>query len=238
MTETEWLNGSDPGEVTSRATVGDDRYSCRKWRLLAVAACRQVGIDRSDLARSLLAWVEGAADGDIDPDATKQPSWHINTSYILVRVWEQAVRAAARGVGPADTVAAARLGYAEAAEFAAHFATCKAAGLHPAGIYPYYPKGHPGFAAWTAVRKGQAGLVRCVLGNPFRPVVLDPSWLTPTVVSLARGVYADSAFDRLPILADALEDAGCDSRVILDHLRGPGPHVRGCWALDLILGKQ
>jgi len=68
-------------------------------------------------------------------------------------------------------------------------------------------------------------------------VAADPAWLTPTVASLARGIYTDRAFDRLPILADALQDAGCDSADILGHCRGPGPHVRGCWVVDLVLGK-
>ena len=82
-----------------------------------------------------------------------------------------------------------------------------------------------------------AGLLREIFGNPFRPVALDPRWLTSDAVALARGVYADGAFDRLPILADALQDAGCDNPNILDHLRGDRGHVRGCWALDLILAK-
>ena len=69
-------------------------------------------------------------------------------------------------------------------------------------------------------------------------VTFDSSWRTSTVVALAQGIYAERALDRLPILADALQDAGCDNADILTHLRGDGPHVRGCWALDLILGKQ
>ena len=67
---------------------------------------------------------------------------------------------------------------------------------------------------------------------------LDPSWLTSTVIALAEGIYSDRAFDRLPILADALEDAGCDHADILAHCRGDGPHARGCWVVDLILGKE
>lgn len=67
---------------------------------------------------------------------------------------------------------------------------------------------------------------------------LDRTRLTSTVVALAEGIYQDRAFDRLPILADALEDAGCDDTDILTHLRGEGPHVRGCWAVDLVLGKE
>jgi len=70
-----------------------------------------------------------------------------------------------------------------------------------------------------------------------RTAILDPAWLTSTVVSLAEGIYAERAFDRLPILADALQDAGCENTDVLDHCRGPGPHVRGCWVVDLVLGK-
>jgi hypothetical protein len=80
--------------------------------------------------------------------------------------------------------------------------------------------------------------VRDVFGNPFRSVTADSNWLTSTVVSLAQGIYDERAFDRLPILADALEDAGCRDDQILGHLRSPGPHVRGCWILDLLLGKS
>jgi hypothetical protein len=87
-------------------------------------------------------------------------------------------------------------------------------------------------------QRDQASLFRDIFGNPFRPVAFDPEWQTTTALALARGIYDDRAFDRLPILADALQDAGCDSDDLLNHLRGPGPHVRGCWALDLVLGKE
>jgi hypothetical protein len=83
----------------------------------------------------------------------------------------------------------------------------------------------------------QIVLFRDIFGNPFRPVTPDPSWLTPTVVALADAIYADRAFDRLPILADALEEAGCDHPDVLAHCRGDGPHARGCWVVDLVLGK-
>jgi hypothetical protein len=83
-------------------------------------------------------------------------------------------------------------------------------------------------------------LIRDIFGNPFRPVPLDPSWLAwndSTVSKLAQSIYDDRAFDRLPILADALEEAGCDNADILQHCRQPGEHVRGCWVVDLLLGK-
>jgi hypothetical protein len=85
------------------------------------------------------------------------------------------------------------------------------------------------------------GLVRCVLGNPFRTVTFDPVWLAGNdgaVMKIAQASYRQGDFARLPILADALEEAGCDSADIFSHLRGPGPHVRGCWPVDLILGKS
>ncbi|HVL12748.1 MAG TPA: hypothetical protein VM529_09290 [Gemmata sp.] len=84
-----------------------------------------------------------------------------------------------------------------------------------------------------------ANLLRCIFGNPFRPGTLDPTWRTDTVVALAGGIYHDRAFDRLPILADALQDAGCDSDDILSHCRDAlATHVRGCWVVDLVLGKE
>lgn len=83
----------------------------------------------------------------------------------------------------------------------------------------------------------QCKLLRCIFGNPFRPVELDPNWLTSTVREMAASVYESREFGVLPVLADALQDAGCESDPILSHLRGPGPHARGCWVLDLILGK-
>ena len=83
----------------------------------------------------------------------------------------------------------------------------------------------------------QAGLLRDIFGNPFRPVTRDQAWLTSTVVALARGMYDSRDFTSLPILADALMDAGCDSDDILGHCRSEGPHVRGCWVVDLVLGK-
>ncbi|WP_246173516.1 hypothetical protein [Limnoglobus roseus] len=83
----------------------------------------------------------------------------------------------------------------------------------------------------------QVHIYRDIFGNPFRPVTFFPSWLTPTSVAIATGIYDDRAFDRLPILADALQDAGCEDADILGHCRGDGPHVRGCWVIDGVLGK-
>lgn len=93
-------------------------------------------------------------------------------------------------------------------------------------------------ASARVVAQARADNIRDIFGNPFRSVALDPGWRTSTVVTLAEGIYADRAFDRLPILADALQDAGCDHPDILAHCRSDGPHVRGCWIVDLLLGKS
>ncbi len=89
-----------------------------------------------------------------------------------------------------------------------------------------------------SIRAKHCDLVRDIFGNPFRPVTLDPRWLTSTVLDLARIIYDERTFERMPILADALMDAGCDSEEILSHCRNGGPHVRGCWVIDLLLANE
>jgi hypothetical protein len=114
-------------------------------------------------------------------------------------------------------------------------------------------------AAWNAARpaiwegtrliadgsREQVGLLRCLFGNPFRPVTPGPAWLTPTTRALAQAAYDERRLpagtldpDRLAVLADALEEAGCTDAEVLGHLRGPGPHTRGCWVVDLVLGNK
>jgi hypothetical protein len=88
-----------------------------------------------------------------------------------------------------------------------------------------------------AEERAQVALLSDVFGNPFRPMAVDREWLTSTVQMLAQGVYDERAFDRLPILADALEEAGCTHVEMLSHCRQPGEHVRGCWVVDLLLGN-
>lgn len=83
----------------------------------------------------------------------------------------------------------------------------------------------------------RAALLGDILGDPARSPSVDPSWLTSEVVAIAEGAFVAYDFGRLPVLADALEDAGCRDAAILDHLREPGPHVRGCWVVDLLTGR-
>jgi hypothetical protein len=79
---------------------------------------------------------------------------------------------------------------------------------------------------------------RCIAGSLPTPPTFDAQWRAPNASGIARAIYDDRAFDRLPILADALQEAGCEVPAILDHCRSPGPHFRGCWVVDLVLGKE
>jgi len=90
----------------------------------------------------------------------------------------------------------------------------------------------------TQEAHAQSDLLRELFGNPFRPVTCDPSWLTSDVLAMAQGIFDEKAFDRMPILHDALMDAGCANADVLDHCRQGGEHVRGCWVIDLLLGKS
>jgi hypothetical protein len=90
----------------------------------------------------------------------------------------------------------------------------------------------------TTEQANQVGVLRDVIPNPFRPVAFAPEWRTGTALVLTRQMYESRDFFAMPILADALQDAGCDNEDILTHCRGEAPHVRGCWVVDLVLGKE
>ena len=147
---------------------------------------------------------------------------------LLSRVAAGWVRAlAAEDVPEFPRVIAQRLGF-----------TCP-----PGGRWrPVDPRHPDRRVAERAIRVGPperiCSLIRDVFGNPFRPVTVDPRWLTSDVLALARSLYDERAFDRMPILADALQDAGCTDEKVLAHCRGEGPHCRGCWVVDLLLGKS
>jgi hypothetical protein len=220
MTEADWAGEYEPGPLLGYlrtvAKVPQKAAGRRKLRLLAVAFCRTVERFYADDAESAerVALVERVADKlaricDVPP----MPEWH----------GEGTPGGYARGT----TIAALDPITENAAAFCAQYA---------AYVHRLATKGDPEFAEQKAMR-AQAALVRCVFGNPFRPVTFDPAWLTSDVVALARGIYEERAFDRMPILADALQDAGCDNDDILAHCRNTDPHARGCWVVDSVLGK-
>lgn len=110
--------------------------------------------------------------------------------------------------------------------------------LHDAVYTPLYTRA--GIERWNASRAEERTLALELIGpNPFRPIPFLPEWRTDTVMSLARQMYESRDFGAMPILADALQDAGCDDEAILSHCRdASAAHVRGCWVVDLVLGKR
>jgi hypothetical protein len=105
------------------------------------------------------------------------------------------------------------------------------------GVIDLWAAAHDSTSRNPAIRQRQRAIVHDIFANPFRPVSVGPSWLTATVRNLAEQIYVDRSFDRLPSLADVLQDAGCNNDDILSHCRSKGPHVRGCWVVDAVLNK-
>jgi hypothetical protein len=93
-------------------------------------------------------------------------------------------------------------------------------------------------AETDSVSRDGMRLLKDIAGNPYRPRTFDFEWRTDTVLALARQMYESRDFSTMPILADALQDAGCDNASVLEHCRLPGDHVRGCWVVDALLGKE
>lgn len=218
MTESEWLACCAP-----RAMLGYlwDKASDRKLRLFAVACCRcsrQLCLNEGH--RAALELSTRFADGQVT--AEELASGHRQANDFACGLYGGKSERENRRWAEATAVANS-LGVTSPA---------------------YRMAGFAADAAWMIRRAAHrdpnqrlAALLREICGNPFRPTPLNPAWLTPDVRALAEGIYQGGAFDRMPILGDALEDAGCTDGDILEHCRDPGPHVRGCWVVDLLLGK-
>lgn len=134
-----------------------------------------------------------------------------------------------------------RLAQAQAAETAAKNAVQTAIQQLKAVVKANKAEQNNTGSARTQEQSAQADLLREIVGNPFRSVAVDPTWLHGNgdiVAALAQGIDEERAFEHVPILADALEEAGCTDTAILEHCRGPRPHVRGCWVIDLLLDKR
>jgi hypothetical protein len=219
MTEAEWLASSDATAMLDYL-AGAGQASERKLRLFACACVRRASrlLGEGELARGVEV-SERFADGQADKEELR------------------AARIAALEVERQAAAVAFSYPYQPERREYQRLRVIRAAADTARGWL-----GRAAQRAGEAVREpGWAAQAAREVFNPFRPLAVQTSWLAwagGTGFKLARVIYEERAFDRLPILADALEDAGCDNADILGHLRGPGPHVRGCWALDLILGKS
>lgn len=216
MTEADWLGRDEPGQMLLflQRQMGKRPDARRKIRLWLVACSRQFWDRVPDpRSRALIEASEQFTDGEVRPRELKA-FWHAHwealgrTSWGTRLAWE----VAHRDVWPAATAIWAVLSL------------------------PYREP--------VLSNQMMAGLSGDLFGNPFRPAMHVLAWRTPTVVTLARGTYAERSLpsgelepSRLGVLADVQEEAGCTDADIIDHLRGPGPHVRGCWAVDLVLAN-
>jgi hypothetical protein len=209
MDEAEWLACTAPKWMLEFLK---GKASDRKLRLFAVACCRQVWWQLTDeWSRRAAEVAERYADGKATWEDVRKAD---NESLV------------ARDAGPDE----AAPWYSWDADAAANFAsvqTCRFDAHRESDV------------------RDRAGVLRDIFGNPFRPIVFDIAWRTPTVIALATAAYEErhlpaGTFDmqRLAILADALEDAGCTNDQLVAHLREPSLHVRGCWVVDLLLGKE
>ena len=230
MTEREWLACTDPQPMLEFVR---DRASDRKRRLFTCACCRRVWDALTDeRSRSAVEAAERYADG-------------------LAGREELAGKAEA-AEAPASAVASARA--REAVVSPVPHVTQAALAAAGERAEPTMRADATIWAAWATSeatrvpdreRRHQCALLRDLFGAvPFRSVTASPAWRSPQVVALAQAAYDQRELPsgtldgaRLAVLADALEEAGCTNADLLDHLRGPGPHVRGCWVMDLLLGK-
>ncbi|MBL8796303.1 MAG: hypothetical protein JNM56_20555, partial [Planctomycetia bacterium] len=228
MTEQEWLGCADPRELLR---FFEGKTSDRKFMLFAVACCRSIWEMLTDeRSREAIHVAERYADNLADEreiaNAAKlaweaiQASQHPLTPWAARSAWAMVAH-----VGAAPLLAR------ETADSVSS-AVCSAVRPRKQERFREARK-----SRLNLQRTAELSFIRDVFGNPFRPVTAKPAWFTSTVISLATAVYDERGFDRMPILADALEDAGCDNADILNHCRQPGEHVRGCWLVDLILSK-
>jgi hypothetical protein len=227
VTEADWLAGTDPSPMLEylRGKVSD-----RKLVLFAAACCRHIWhLLTDERCRAAVETAERFADGRADVKSLTAAR-----TATLIAERETGVGVAARAPywtahpRPTETVWNV---HTAAAEAEAHVAI-QAVTRDWDTVWG---------DAISAAARDQADLLRDVIGNPFRPVTFNPRWVAwagGTVRRIASHIYDAGRFEELPVLADALEDAGCDNADLLTHCRSGAEHARGCWAVDLLLRRN
>ena len=215
MTEQDWLASTNPKELLAfvRETASD-----RKYRLFSAACCRRIWHLLTDAQyRMAVEVAERFADGLVTEDERERA---YEASFAIRSVGEGAANYAV-SASPREGA----LWTIDTAIQAAAFTTDE----------EYDP------SRWDLECREQCVLIRDIFSNLFRCVEIESTvltWNDGTVPKIAGTIYDERSFHDMPILADALEEAGCANADILGHCRGDGPHVRGCWVVDLILGKE
>jgi hypothetical protein len=246
VTEADWLACTDPSPMLESLR---GRVSERKLRLFAVACCRRIWhLLTDERSRKAVEVAERFADGvasgalmrgtraeagrrarEAAAAALDAPVARCLDVPAAAAAWQTALLP----WGKADERAAEQVALADAGKRAEPWAA-RSFGQHvdadaAFGVARQQERGH------------QVGLLRDIFGNPFRPITPVPAWLTwhdGLLASMARRMYDSRDFSDMPVLADALEEAGCQDQNILGHCRSGGQHVRGCWVVDLVLGKS
>jgi hypothetical protein len=213
-----WLEAQHPDAVL-RALDGE--VSERKLRLFACACCKRIPLLAEHPAcQRALAVAERFTDGEVSRDDLRAAWAALPTGYLsppLAWLTEAVTTAASLRFSPPHLAASQAAGHAARA-------WRDAVGMHDSAIES----------------RIQVALLLDVIGHLFHDPVLALAWRDPAgaVGQLARAIYADGSFEELPVLADALEEAGCTDEQVLAHCRSAGHHARGCWVLDVLLGRS
>jgi hypothetical protein len=223
MTEAEWLRENTNAQKmvlhVSKCGYPRTKVGRRKLRLFACGCCRQIWSDLPDPRTThAIETAELFADGKA-------------VQKELDRAGKAIQRLTRYYPGKDDLQISTANGLARTTTLLKSYDAALGVTMYPLPLAGYF--GTP-----TEESALVCNILRDIFGNPFRPVTIIPEWRTSTVLALAQGIYDEKAFDRMPILADTLQDAGCSNEDILNHCRGPGPHTRGCFVVDLILGKE
>jgi hypothetical protein len=241
MTEAQWLACDDPLLLlpflrTPWADWQSKGSNRRRLQLFVCATCRRFWPLLGDAGfQHLLEFSERDADGKAHWDGEAHwAEWSkiVESAWALYRNLPETTQGShVCRAAVWSTVARANQNFAEAAIREMLLLNSKWSTLkHLLGELVHVTK--------RSERLYHVQLLHDIFGNPFRAVTFSPEWRTDTALSLARQMYESRDFGAMPILADALQDAGCDNEDILNHCRGEGPHVLGCWVVDLVLGKE
>ena len=222
MTKAEWLACTDPEQMLEYLR---GKASDRKLRLFGVACCRRMwNLLSNKYSRKALTIAERYADDEVSKEKLGF-AW--GDARRAAQVEHRQDRETADGTAMWAVALLCEADIGRALMAVGLVARCEAYPIDPSRL--------------ADTQREQSSLLRCIFGNPFRPASIASSWLTwndATVRKIAQSIYDHRAFDRLPILADALTDAGCNNADILTHCRSDGAHVRGCWVVDLLLSRK
>lgn len=249
MTEAEWLSCTDPKGMVEFV---DEKASDRKKRLFAVACCRRIWSKIKDpRGQRAVEVAERFADGLANRSEREAAIEAISAAR--QEDFERALEDAENEEGPGggtnlpvvyDPLAAAMIcvGTHREDQLAADIdREYRRVTSRPGRRFKGKITWMPNTEHIPEEGMDTSDLIRELFGNPFHPITIDPAWLTwhgGLLVSMARRMYDSRDFRDMPVLADALEEAGCTNQDILSHCRSEGEHVRGCWVIDLILGRR